>query len=254
LDTAVDAAGLGGAVELSYSFRAFANSGGPTVTTRTAGDVDIDTGTATYKAGIVTAGTFESNIIAYTNNNIGRQAASQLCFVQQGFLPSGSKIEITFSDSQTITGFAAGDVTLTKGAYTHNMPGAASAMNANGGELTKSGATFTAGNPLVITTSADLGESSGLQVAFNFRTFATTELSVATKFDPGSGEVTVASGTSAYNSDITLTAGTFESNIIAYTNNAVGRSSAAQLCFVQRVRSLSPRAPTGTTCPGPFRR
>ena len=48
------------------------------------GDVDIDTGTATYKAGIVTAGTFQSNIVAYTNNNIGRQAATQLCFVQQG--------------------------------------------------------------------------------------------------------------------------------------------------------------------------
>jgi predicted transcriptional regulator len=199
-------------------------------------EVTVASGNSAFNSDItLTAGTFESNIIAYTNNAVGRSSAAQLCFVQQGYLPSGSKIEITFNDKEEIDSFAASQVTLTKGTYGHNMPGAVSTMTADGGTLAQNdgSTTFTGGNLLTITTNADLGESAGLQVAFTFRTFKLTAVNVATKTTLAtSGEITIASGTSAYNSDITLTT-VISANIIAYTNNAVGRSSAAELCFSQ---------------------
>ena len=75
-----------------------------------------------------------------------------------------------------------------------------------------------------------------MRVAFNFRTYAKVRtVAVVTKrtLPQSSTVVSIASGTSAYNTDVALASGTFESNIIAYTGGKIGVQSAAQLCFKQ---------------------
>ena len=88
-----------------------------------------------YNDGItLTAGTLSANVVTFATANFGRESVNTIGLVQQGFLPSGSKIEITFNNGELIDTFdAATQLTLTKGTYAHNMPGAASTMTKTSG-------------------------------------------------------------------------------------------------------------------------
>jgi hypothetical protein len=201
----------------------------------TLGEMTVSTATdVAYNTGItLTQGSFQSNVVTYTDADVGRQSVATVSLKQAGFLPSGSKIEITFNDKEEIDTFdAASQLTLTTGTYTHGAP---STMDVTGGAniaITAGSCTFSA-SKMTIVTAAALSENQGLQIQLTFRAYATaTALSMETKHNPGSGEMTVTSGTAAYNSDITL-GNAISSNVVTYTNAQVGRQSTATLCLLQ---------------------
>jgi hypothetical protein len=231
-------------LQIQLTFRSYRTATDLQVETKhnpaTLGEMTVSTATdVAYNDGItLTAGTLSANVVTFATQTIGVESVNTIGLTQAGFLPSGSKIEITFNDVEEIDTFdAATQLTLTKGTYTHNMPGGASTMTADGGAfaITAGSCTFNT-NLITIVTAADLAENQGLQIQLTFRAYATVNaLKVETKHNPATlGEMTVSTATDvAYNTGITLVQGAFEANVVTYTNADVGRQSVATIGLKQ---------------------